>query len=231
MASEHGLPGLRATATLGRRRLLSRRIRLFVAATITYNVVEAVVALTEGVRVSSTALIGFGLDSVIEVSSAAAVAWQFAGTDPESREKAALRVIAFSFFGLALYVTIEAVHSLLGSGEAQHSVVGITLAAVSLLVMPVLSWAQRRAGRELGSLSTVADSKQTLLCTYLSAVLLVGLLLNSLLGWSWADPIAALVIAVIAVKEGVNAWKGHTCCPAPVGVDAGAAHTCDCCDD
>jgi divalent metal cation (Fe/Co/Zn/Cd) transporter len=128
-------------------------------------------------------------------------------------------------------VSVDAVRSLLGVGEAQHSTVGIALAAASLAVMPVLSWAQRRAGRELGSLSAVADSKQTLLCTYLSAVLLVGLLLNSTLGWSWADPIAALVIAVIAVREGVDAWKGDTCCPAPVGgraVDQDPG--CDCCD-
>lgn len=197
-----------------RRKVLSRRIQLFVAATITYNVLEAVIAITEGVRVSSTALIGFGLDSVIEVSSAAAVAWQFAGKDPESREKVTLRIIACSFFGLALYVTIDAVRSLLGIGEARHSAIGIALAAVSLAVMPVLSWAQRRTGRELGSLSAVADSKQTLLCTYLSAVLLVGLLLNSLFGWSWADSIAAMVIAGIAVKEGINARNGDTCCAA-----------------
>jgi divalent metal cation (Fe/Co/Zn/Cd) transporter len=232
MASGLGLPGLRTSLTAERRQLLSRRIRLFVAATITYNVVEAAIALTEGARVSSIALIGFGLDSVIEVSSAAAVAWQFAGKDPEAREKVALRIIAFSFFGLALYVTIDAIRSLFGIGEAQHSIVGITLAAISLLVMPVLSWAQRRAGRELGSFSAVADSKQTLLCTYLSAVLLVGLLLNSLFGWSWADPIAAMVIAAIAVKEGINAWKGDTCCPAPVNAkNAAATDNCECCED
>jgi divalent metal cation (Fe/Co/Zn/Cd) transporter len=212
-----------------RRRVLSRRIRLFVAATITYNVVEAVVALAEGSRVSSTALIGFGLDSVIEVSSAAAVAWQFAGKDPQAREKVALRIIAFSFFGLAVFVTVDSLRSLLGAGEARHSVVGITLAAVSLAIMPLLSWAQRRAGRELGSLSAVADSKQTLLCTYLSAVLLVGLLLNSLLGWSWADPIAALVIAAIALREGLEAWRGDPCCAA-VAPNVAPAE-CDCCDD
>ncbi|MCX6475377.1 cation transporter, partial [Rhodococcus sp. (in: high G+C Gram-positive bacteria)] len=185
-----------------RRALLSRRIRIFVAITISYNVVEAIIAMAEGTRVSSAALFGFGLDSVIEVSSAAAVAWQFSAPDPTSREKTALRVIAFSFFGLAAYVSFDAIRSLFGLGEARHTSVGILLAAVSLAIMPALSYAQRRAGRELGSLA-VADSKQTLLCTYLSAVLLVGLLLNSLLGWSWADPIAALVIAVIAVKEGI----------------------------
>ena len=181
-------------------------------ATIAYNVVEAVVALAEGTRVSSIALIGFGLDSVIEVASAAAVAWQFSAKDPETREKAALRFIAFSFFALAAYVTVDAVLTLAGMGEARPSIVGIVLAALSLAIMPVLSWAQRRAGRELGSLSAVADSKQTLLCTYLSAILLVGLLLNSLLGWSWADPVAALGIAVIAVREGINAWRGDPCC-------------------
>ncbi|MFI6221187.1 cation transporter [Nocardia salmonicida] len=209
-----------------RKTVLASRIRWLVAATISYNVVEAVVALTEGARVSSSALIGFGLDSVIEVSSAAAVAWQFAGRDPAAREKVALRVIAFSFFALATYVAVDAVRSLLGVGEARHSMVGIGLAAASLVIMPVLSAAQRRAGRELGSASVVADSKQTLLCTYLSAVLLVGLLLNSLFGWSWADPLAALVIAVIAVKEGINAWQGETCC-ATTSTDVTPRGCCD----
>ncbi len=195
-----------------RRGVLTRRIRLFVAATIAYNVVEAVIALSEGTRVSSSALIGFGLDSAIEVSSAAAVAWQFSAKDPETREKAALRFIAVSFFALAGYVAVDAVLSLVGMGEARPSPLGIGLAAASLVVMPVVSLAQRRAGRELGSLSAVADSKQTLLCTYLSAALLVGLTLNALFGWSWADPIAALAIAVIAAREGLNAWRGDPCC-------------------
>ncbi|KAF0846836.1 cation transporter [Nocardia caishijiensis] len=229
LSSAVQVPGPSAT----RKALLARRIRWFVAATITYNVIEAIIALTEGARVSSTALIGFGLDSVIEVSSAAAVAWQFAGRDPEKREKVALRIIAFSFFALAAYVTIDSVRALFGVGEAQHTPIGIGLAAASLVIMPVLSYAQRRAGRELGSASAVADSKQTLLCTYLSAVLLVGLLLNSLFGWSWADPIAALIIAVIAVKEGINAWRGDTCCPIPTALTATqqTGHDCDdCCD-
>ncbi|MGW0637000.1 cation transporter [Nocardia salmonicida] len=218
--------GMPAASSSVRKAVLASRIRWLVAATISYNVVEAVVALTEGARVSSTALIGFGLDSVIEVSSAAAVAWQFAGRDPAAREKVALRVIAFSFFALAAYVAVDAVRSLLGVGEARHSMVGIGLAVASLVIMPVLSAAQRRAGRELGSASAVADSKQTLLCTYLSAVLLVGLLLNSLFGWSWADPLAALVIAVIAVKEGINAWQGETCCTTP-STDVAPRGCCD----
>jgi len=201
------------SAPLGTRRAtLQRRIRLLVGATITYNVIEAVVALAEGTRVSSSALIGFGLDSVVEISSAAAVAWQFSATDPETREKAALRFIAMSFFALAAYVAADAVRSLLGFGEARSSLIGIVLAAASLVIMPVLSFAQRSAGRELGSRSAVADSKQTLLCTYLSAILLAGLVVNGLWGWSWADPIAALGIAAIAVREGLNAWRGDPCC-------------------
>jgi divalent metal cation (Fe/Co/Zn/Cd) transporter len=195
-----------------RRARLHRRIRWFVAATIAYNIIESIVAIAEGSRVSSTALVGFGLDSVIEVSSAAAVAWQFSSPDPEAREKAALRVIAVSFFALAGYVTVEAVRSLAGATEARHSSIGIALTAVSLVIMPTLSWAQRRAGRELGSRSAVADSKQTLLCTYLSAVVLAGLVVNSLLGWTWADPIAALILAGVAVNEGREAWRGETCC-------------------
>jgi divalent metal cation (Fe/Co/Zn/Cd) transporter len=230
-----------APATGERRAVLARRIRFFVAATITWNVVEAVVALIAGTRASSAALIGFGLDSVIEVTSAAAVAWQFAGRDPEAREKVALKVIGASFFALAAFVTVDAVRALLGTGEAEHSSVGLVLAALSLAVMPFLSYAQRRAGRELGSASAVADSKQTLLCTYLSAVLLVGLALNSLFGWSWADPIAALVIAGLAIKEGREAWRGDNCCSpagalrrgAPEATDddaCGCKSGCDCCN-
>ena len=200
------------TVDADRRQVLARRVRWLVTATITYNVVEAVVAISAGTVASSTALIGFGLDSVIEVASAAAVAWQFTGADPQARERTALRVIALSFFALAAYVTVESVRSLLGADPADHSTVGIVLAAVSLLVMPFLSYAQRRAGRELGSASAVADSKQTLLCTYLSGALLVGLVLNSLFGWSWADPLVALVIAGVAVKEGREAWRGEHCC-------------------
>ena len=205
-------PAREPVVSEARRAVLSRRVRLLVAATITYNVIEAVVALVAGTVASSAALIGFGLDSVIEVASATAVAWQFSGSDPEARERAALRVIAVSFFALAAYVTVEALRSLFGAAEATPSTVGIVLAAVSLLVMPFLSYAQRRAGRELGSASAVADSKQTLLCTYLSGVLLLGLVLNSLFGWSWADPVVALVIAAVAVTEGRGAWQGHHCC-------------------
>ncbi|MFF1298325.1 MULTISPECIES: cation transporter [unclassified Streptomyces] len=225
-----------------RRETLARRIRLLVTATIVYNVIEAAAALTAGTIASSTALIGFGLDSVIEVSSAAAVAWQFSARDHavrEAREHTTLRIIAVSFFVLAAYVTVDAVRALTGTGEAERSLPGIVLAALSLAVMPFLSAAQRRAGRELGSASAIADSKQTLLCTYLSAVLLAGLVLNAALGWSWADPLAALAIAALAVKEGRDAWQGKGCCApatapaaAPPSDDAdacGCGADCACC--
>ncbi|MEV0889626.1 cation transporter [Streptomyces microflavus] len=220
-----------------RRDVLARRIRLLVAATIVYNVIEAVVAITAGTIASSTALIGFGLDSIIEVSSAAAVAWQFSASDHatrDAREQRTLRIIAVSFFALAAFVGIDAVRALAGTGEADRSIPGIVIAALSLAIMPFLSAAQRKAGRELGSASAVADSKQTLLCTYLSAVLLVGLVLNATLGWSWADPIAALVIAAIAIKEGRDAWQGKGCCAAPAAAvlptgACGCRPGCDCC--
>ncbi|MEU5326489.1 cation diffusion facilitator family transporter [Streptomyces parvus] len=203
-----------------RRDALTRRIRLLVAATIAYNVIEAFVALTAGTLASSSALIGFGLDSVIEVSSAAAVAWQFSAREHavrEARERTALRIIAVSFLALAAYVAVDAVRALTGTGEAEPSPLGIVIAALSLAIMPFLSAAQRRAGREIGSASAVADSKQTLLCTYLSAVLLVGLILNAAFDWSWADPVAALAIAGIAVKEGRQAWRGKGCCAPTAG--------------
>ncbi len=210
--------------------VLRRRIRIIVAITITWNVLEAIVALAAGAVASSAALIGFGLDSVVEVLSAAAVAWQFSAPDPQKREKPALRVIAVSFFALAAYVAVDALLSLGGLREPEHSPVGIAIAALSLVVMPFLSWFERRTGRELGSASAVADSKQTLICTYLSAALLVGLLLNSLFGWAWADALAALVIAVFAVREGLEAWRGDACCATPVSVLTGEREAADCAD-
>jgi len=169
-------------------------------------------------------LVGFGLDSVVEVSSGLIILWQFRHRLPESREHQALRLLAFSFFALAAYVSFESVRALVTGAHPEVSPVGIGLAIASLIVMPFLSWAQRRTGKALGSNAVVADSTQTLLCTYLSAVLLVGLVLNATLGWSWADPIAGLVIAAVAIREGVEAWQGKGCCsPMP-----GAATTCGC---
>jgi len=221
---------LGAPLSASRRSVLQKRVRWIVAATITYNVIEAVVAIAAGTVASSTALIGFGLDSIVEVLSAAAVAWQFAGRDPEARERTALKVIAVSFFGLALYVTVDAALTFAGLREPEHSTVGLVLAAVSLAVMPFLSLLERRTGKELGSASAIADSKQTLVCSYLSAAVLVGLLLNTLFGWSWADPVAGLVLVVFAVREGLEAWRGDAC-KQPVSALTGEREvdTCDCC--
>ncbi|MEI7057250.1 cation transporter [Nocardioides sp. CCNWLW239] len=214
-----------------RRAVLVRRVRLLVTFTIAYNLIEAAVAIAAGAVAGSAALLGFGLDSLIEVTSAIVVAWQFAGREPEAREKVALRIIALSFFGLAAVVSYDAVTSLITGHMADHSGLGIGIAALSLLVMPAVSWIQRRSGNELGSHSAVADSKQTLLCTYMSAALLVGLLANSAWGWWWADSVAALVIAALAVGEGINAWCGEVCCTPASALSGhdGCDEGCACC--
>lgn len=216
-----------AVLTADRTTLLQRRVRLLVGAVLVYNVLEAATAITAGVLASSTALVGFGLDSVVEVTSALAITWQYSHHTPGEREHRALRIVAFSFFALAAYVAVDAVLSLTAGREAEHSSLGIGLAALSLIVMPVAATVERRIGQELGSASVVADSKQLLLCTYLSAVLLAGLVINSTLGWSWADPVAGLLIAVLAVREGREAWHGDVCCSPPAALLAEA----DGCDD
>ena len=219
-----------AALTAEDRSRLGRRAQLLAAASVSYNAVEAVIAITAGLVAGSVALVGFGLDSIVEVSSGLIILWQFRHPIPESRERTALRLMAFSFFGLAAYVTFESTRALIGGHEPDPSPVGITLAAASLVIMPFLSWAQRRTGRALASNAVVADSTQTLLCTYLSGVLLVGLVLNATLGWSWADPIAGLVIAAVAIREGIEAWRGEGCC-GPIGTRHDAGGTCGCSDD
>jgi divalent metal cation (Fe/Co/Zn/Cd) transporter len=211
MTALHG--GVLAGQTRAR---LGRRARLLAGASVAYNLVEAVIALTAGAVAGSAALVGFGLDSVVEVSSGLVILWQFGHRLPESREAQALRLIALSLFALGAYVAQDSVRALLSDAEPDAPAVGIALAATSLLVLPFLSRAQRRTGRALHSSAVVADSTQTLLCTYMSAALLVGLLLNALLGWSWADPLAGLAIAALALKEGRDAWRGKNCCSGPV---------------
>jgi divalent metal cation (Fe/Co/Zn/Cd) transporter len=208
-----------------RRKALGRRARLLAGASVSYNLVEAVVAISAGSVAGSVALVGFGLDSVVEVASGLIILWQFRHPLPETRERRALRLIALSFFGLAAYVAVESVRALLGQTSADTSAIGIGLAIASLVVMPLLSFAQRRTGKALNSNAVVADSTQTLLCTYLSAVLLVGLLLNATLGWYWADPVAGLVIAAIALREGIQAWQGKGCC-APTSTAATCEDGC-----
>ena len=210
---------------------LGRRARLLAGASVAYNSAEALTAIAAGAVAGSAALVGFGLDSVVEVSSGLVILWQFRSRLPESRERQALRLIAGSFFVLAAYVAQDSIRALVTGAEPEASPVGIALAALSLVVMPFLSWAQRRTGRALHSSAVVADSTQTLLCTYLSAVLLGGFVLNATLGWGWADPVAGLVIAAVALKEGRDAWRGEGCC-GPTGTTVGADATGqkkDCC--
>lgn len=190
---------------------LRSRARGLAWATVLYNAIEAIVAITAGRAAGSLALVSFGLDSIVEVGSAAVIIWQFTGID-EQRERQALRLIGASFFALAAYVGMQAVVHLATGSEPDSSAVGIVLAVTSLLVMPALAIMKRRTGTALGSTTVTADSQQTLLCSYLSVVLLAGLILNATLGWWWADPIAGIVIAGLAAKEGIQAWNGDNCC-------------------
>jgi divalent metal cation (Fe/Co/Zn/Cd) transporter len=199
------------TPTASRPGLLRRRAVTLAWLTVAWNAIEAVVAIIAGRAAGSLVLVGFGLDSTIEVASAAVIIWQFSGRD-EEREQRALRLISVSFFALAVYVTAQTSVALVARNEPESSTMGLVLASASLVVMPLLATAKRSTGRRLGSAAVTADSRQTWLCTYLSVVLLTGLLLNTLLGWWWADPLAALVIAALAVREGIEAWRGDVCC-------------------
>ena len=188
-----------------------RRAVVLAWITVAWNAVEAVVAFIAGAAADSLALVGFALDSTIEVASAAVIIWQFAGLD-EERERHALRLIAVSFYALAAYVGVQALFDLANQNEPDTTGLGLGIVILSLIVMPVLARAKSDVGRQLGSASVSADSQQTWLCMYLSAVVLGGLLLNGAFGWWWADPIAALVIAGLAIREGRSAWQGDNCC-------------------
>ena len=214
MTAGSAQPGLGGTVALHAedRRRLGRRARQLAGFSVAYNVIEGIVAVAAGVAAGSVALVGFGIDSGVEVASGLVILWQFRHPMPESRERLAGQLIACSFILLAVYVTVESVRALIAQEPPDASTVGIVLGAVSLMVMPFVSVAQRRTGRALGSGAVVGDGNQTLLCTYLSGVLLAGLLLNGLLGWWWADPVAALVIAAVAVNEARAAWRGDDCC-------------------
>ncbi len=188
------------------------------ALTIGWNSLEAVIAIVSGVIAGSIALVGFGLDSVVEVSSALIITWRLLQqtTDHHATERAerrAVRLIAISFIGIALYVTYDAVTKLLGLGEPpDRSPVGLALVALSVIVMPTLAWAKRRVAAELGSVALRADAAQTNLCTYLSVVVLLGLAANALAGWWWMDPLAGLAVAALAVREGIAAWQSGDLC-------------------
>lgn len=196
---------------------LVRRARLLAWTGIGWHLVEATVAVAAGVVAGSVALVGFGADSLIEAIASLVVIWRLAGVHAMS-ERRAQQMIAVSFYVLSAYVAIEATRSLVLADEPAVSWVGIGLSIVTLATMPPLATAKARVADALGSSATKSESRQTMLCAYLSAALLVGLGLNALLGWWWADPATALGIAGVAIKEGRDAWRGESCCTAPCPV-------------
>ncbi len=199
---------------LAERNRLERRARQLAWGGIAWHVIEFAIALAAGIAAGSIALIGFGADSLIEAMAGFVVLWLFTGrrVGSANAERRAQQLIALSFYLLAAYVGVEAIRSLVGGNHPDASWVGIALAAFTAPTMPVLAMFKRRVGEKLHSSATVKEASQTQLCAYLSIALLVGLLANALAGWWWADPLAALVIAGVALKEGRESWRGEGCC-------------------
>jgi divalent metal cation (Fe/Co/Zn/Cd) transporter len=192
---------------------LRRRGFLLEHASMAWMTVEAAVAIVSGILAASIALIGFGLDSVIEFFAAAVVVWQLRGAVSEDRETRALRLIGGTFFALAAYLTIESITDLVSRHRPEQSMAGIAVTAAALVVMPLLALAKRRTGQQLSNQALVADAAESAFCAFTSAAALLGIGLNSGLGWWWADPAAALVIAGLAVREGLEAWQEDTDLP------------------
>jgi len=184
----------------------ARRLEYF---TITWNIIEALVAVGAGIAAGSIALVGFGFDSTIESFAAGIVLWQLRGGRDEERKARALKLIALTFFVLAAYVIVESIRDLVSSAEPESSAVGIGLAVVSIIVMPTLGFAKKRVAAVMGSAVLRADAAETFLCAWLSVILLAGLVLNTTAGWWWADAVAALGIAALAIREGREAWEGE----------------------
>jgi len=207
-------PGVLTPEIQEERRKLERQARLLAWGGIGYHFVEFAVALIAGIAAGSIALIGFGADSFIEALAGFVVLWLFTGArvGSHSAERRAQQLIAASFFVLAAYVGVESIRSLIGGHEPDASWLGIGLAAFTAPTMPLLAHVKRRVGHKLQSAAAVKEASQTQLCAYLSVALLVGLLANALFGWWWADPVAALVIAAVAVREGRESWRGEGCC-------------------
>jgi divalent metal cation (Fe/Co/Zn/Cd) transporter len=202
-----------SSSSAAERERLERRVRLLAHTGNAWHLAEAAIALTAGIMAGSVALEGFGIDSAVELLAGGVIVWLFTGGRGSSAaaERRAQRVIAASFFLLALYVTVASIRDLAGGHHPDASWVGIGLAAFTAPTMPLLARAKRRLGHELGSSATVSEAAQNQLCAYLSIALLVGLLANALAGWWWADPTAALVIAAVAVREGRESWRGEVC--------------------
>jgi divalent metal cation (Fe/Co/Zn/Cd) transporter len=200
-------------ATPANREALVRRARLLAWLGVGWHVVEAAVAIAAGIVASSIALVGFGADSLVESAAGLILIWRFAGarSGSDAAERRAQRLIAVSFFAIAAYVSVEALRTLVGGDHPETSWVGLGLAAVTLVTMPPLAVAKARVGERLGSSATKSEGRQNMLCAYLSGALLVGLGANAALGWWWADPVTALVIAAVAVREGRRGWAGEAC--------------------
>jgi divalent metal cation (Fe/Co/Zn/Cd) transporter len=203
-------------ATIASRPALAERGRHLEYFTIAWNSLEGLIAVAVGAAAGSISLVGFGVDSFIEVTSGAALLWRIAvdadAHRRERREEQTLRIVGGCFLALAAYIAYEAARDLMSRSAPVSSPVGIALACVSLVVMPLLSRAKRRVGTAMGSAAMQADATQTEFCTYLSAILLAGLLLNTVLGWWWADPVAALVMAPIIAREGIAGLRADPCC-------------------
>ena len=225
------LPILRAdprTDSAALRVGLVHRARTLAWVGLGWHAIEATVAVAAGVIAGSVALVGFGADSLIELAAGLIVLWRLADARAIG-ERRAQQMIAVSFYLLSAYVAVEAILSLAAGKHPAVSWVGIGLAAVTLATMPALAAAKGRVAEKLGSSATKSESRQTMLCAYLSAGLLVGLGLNALLGWWWADPITALGIAAVALKEGRDAWRGESCCTAPIPTTEHSGCTDGCC--
>ena len=198
------------------RQAVARRGKQLEYFTIAWNTLEGLVAVVAGALAGSISLVGFGIDSFIEVTSGGVLLWRMSvdadARKRERREKLSLKIVGVCFLALAAYVGYESISDLVGRKSPGHSIPGIVLACVSLVVMPLLSRAKKKVGNELGSSAMHADAKQTDFCVYLSAILLLGLLLNAALGWWWADPAAALIMVPLIAKEGVEGMRGETCC-------------------
>jgi divalent metal cation (Fe/Co/Zn/Cd) transporter len=203
-----------ARPSLGERRALERRARLLAWGGIGWHFVEFGIALGAGIAAGSIALIGFGADSLVESVAGFVVIWRFTGSRLvwPGAERTAQQLIAASFLVLAAYVGVEAVRTLVDGQHPEASWVGIGLAVITAPTMPALAIAKRRVGSKLGSSATVKEGAQNMLCAYLSVGLLIGLLANALFGWWWADPIVALLIAAVALKEARESWRGEGCC-------------------
>ena len=195
------------------RAWLVRRARLLAWLGLGWHAVEAAVAIGAGIAASSVALVGFGADSLVEGVASIVVLWRFAAARAasEDAERRPPRRIGASFVVIAVYVAVESARALAGGHEPEASWVGIALSAATLVTMPPLAMAKTRLGARLGSAATAGEGRQNMLCAYLSAALLVGLVANAALGWWWADPVAALLIAAVALREGREAWRGEHC--------------------